>query len=166
MKSIFGGIKSYFSKSQDTPPGANGTAVSSSPAIRKESSLKDNLGPIRERGPLNDDDFSNLGPSRSRSGFGVGDSDPFRDDPYDRESRRRTEPAIAPAPRTCKIEKQIDSNLEELGGGLSRLKNLALGLGDEIEDQNLMLGRITTKAERAEDTLQYQNRQMKQILRK
>ena len=50
--------------------------------------------------------------------------------------------------------------------GLDRLKNLGLGLGEEIETQNSQIERITGKAERADVTIKDQNRQMKTILGK
>ena len=43
--------------------------------------------------------------------------------------------------------KKIDNNLDEMSSGLSRLKNLALGLQTEIEEQDDMLDRLTKKVE-------------------
>lgn len=68
--------------------------------------------------------------------------------------------------KSAVIDQQLDRNLEEMGLGLNRLKNLAMGLSEELDEQNEMLPRIQTKAERAQDTLQYQNRQINQQLRK
>ena len=53
-----------------------------------------------------------------------------------------------------------------MSAGLSRLKGLGLGLGQEIETQNTQIERITGKAERADVSIKDQNRQMKQILGK
>jgi hypothetical protein len=64
------------------------------------------------------------------------------------------------------FEKQLNDNLDEMGHGLSRLKNLAMGLSQELDEQNEILPRLAAKAERAEDTIQYQNRQMRQQLKK
>jgi hypothetical protein len=49
---------------------------------------------------------------------------------------------------------------------LSRLKGLAHGLNDEISTQNEMLDRITNKTDRAEATIDHQNRDMNRILKK
>jgi synaptosomal-associated protein 29 len=49
---------------------------------------------------------------------------------------------------------------------LSRLKGLASGLGSEIESQNEMVDRITGKTEKADLTLDRQNRDMKRLLKK
>lgn len=49
---------------------------------------------------------------------------------------------------------------------LSRLKGLASELGNEIETQNEMLGRISEKTDKADLTLDRQNRDMKRLLKK
>lgn len=68
--------------------------------------------------------------------------------------------------KSALIDQELDCNVGELQLGLGRMKNLAMGLSDELDEQNEMLPRIQAKAERAEDTLQYQNRQINQQLRK
>lgn len=50
--------------------------------------------------------------------------------------------------------------------GLSRLKGLAQGLGEEITDQNSMLDRISEKADHADVTIGSQNTQMKKLLKR
>jgi len=61
---------------------------------------------------------------------------------------------------------EFDANLSEIGFGLGRLKEMAMKLGDEIGDQNVMLDRITDKSERAGDSVKHQNRQIQQLLKK
>lgn len=56
--------------------------------------------------------------------------------------------------------------LDHLCMGLGRLKNLAIGLNEEIEQQNDMIDAIHNKADKADETLEYQNRQIKRILKK
>ena len=53
-----------------------------------------------------------------------------------------------------------------MSDGMSRLKNLAMGLGDEIQTQNEQLDRIDLGVGRAHDTIDDQNRQMRRILHK
>lgn len=53
-----------------------------------------------------------------------------------------------------------------MAGGLSRLKELGMGLGTEIERQNEQVDRIMDKADRADTTVRHQNREMKHILKK
>lgn len=64
------------------------------------------------------------------------------------------------------MEDEIENNLCEISDSLSLVKQLALNLGNEIEDQNNMLGRIGEKSERANDSINHQNRQINQILKK
>ena len=53
-----------------------------------------------------------------------------------------------------------------MSDGLGRLKNLAMGLGDEIEQQSESLDRLNPKVNRANDLLETQNTQMNRILKK
>jgi len=53
-----------------------------------------------------------------------------------------------------------------MSAGMSRLKGLAVGLGDEIGAQNDQLDRIAPKVERADTKIRDQNRQMRHILGK
>jgi len=55
---------------------------------------------------------------------------------------------------------------EQMSTGVSRLKGLAVGLGDEISAQNDHLDRIGPKIERADTKIRDQNRQMRHILGK
>lgn len=47
-----------------------------------------------------------------------------------------------------------------------RLKGLASELGEEIDSQNDLIDNITNKAEKAELTVQKQNKDMQKILKK
>lgn len=53
-----------------------------------------------------------------------------------------------------------------MSDGLGRLKNLAMGLGDEIEQQSESLDRVNPKVSRANDLLEHQNTQMNRILKR
>ncbi|XP_042865872.1 synaptosomal-associated protein 29-like [Penaeus japonicus] len=66
----------------------------------------------------------------------------------------------------ARVNKELDSDLDTMSAGLSRLKGLAIGLGTEIEDQNVILDRITGKANNADLTVVAQNAQMKKIIKK
>ncbi|RWS08692.1 synaptosomal-associated protein 29-like protein [Dinothrombium tinctorium] len=166
MKSIFGGIRNYFSKSTDTSPNSTTAPISSLPApTSNPSSLQQSIE--RMRNEMTESSAANHPALRNRStpdfsGF----MDEEREDDRDGERKiNNSSDQSAYAQRSLQIEKQLDENLDEMGKGIYRLKNLAMGLNSEIEEQNRMLGRITTKAERAEDTINYQTRQMKNLLR-
>lgn len=54
----------------------------------------------------------------------------------------------------------IDDQLIDMQSGIGRLKELALGLGREIGEQNETLDLITSKADKTNTTIQVQNKQM------
>ena len=60
---------------------------------------------------------------------------------------------------------EVDDNLDLMCDGLGRLKNLAVGLNDEIEAQNDLLDRINDKVMDTDDTLWHQQKQIKRILK-
>lgn len=161
MKSLFGGIKNYFgSKTPDPSAMSSSQSVPGSMGSKPngyKSSLTETIGAISSESNSRANDSH---PALVRRGLG----NPF--DEEEEESGKRQGPRSGYEARSRQIDKQLDDNLGELDMGLNRLKNLALGLGNEIETQNEMIERITTKAERAEDTIGHQNRQMKQILKK
>lgn len=162
MKSIFGGFKNYFSKNSETIPTINKNqtnSIGSRPALHSDSPLADTIDSIRSE--------SNANSTRNHPVLGQRgiDTNGFRldDDSNQKFEDRHESDSMS---RSRQIDRQLDENLSEIDLGLGRLKHLALGLGSEIEDQNQTLDRITGKAERVEDTLQHQNRQMKRILKK
>merc|ERR1711879_665173 len=48
-------------------------------------------------------------------------------------------------------ENQIDSNLDQMSSGLNRLKNMGLGLNDELVKQDKQLNRLNTKMSRVDE---------------
>lgn len=67
---------------------------------------------------------------------------------------------------TQRVNKQLDNDLDEMSAGLARLKGLAIGLGDEVTDQNSMLDRIQVKADNADQKIEGQNLQIKKLLKR
>lgn len=55
---------------------------------------------------------------------------------------------------------QLDDHLLDMQSGIGRLKDLALGLGKEISEQNETLDVITNKADKTNTTLKVQNKAM------
>jgi synaptosomal-associated protein 29 len=159
MKSLFGGIKNYFGGKSDPPPPPtatpNGTSTASASNRRPyESKLGSTIESLSTEAVK-----SANHPTFARKGI------VFEED-EEEQGKSMTGKGGKSSARSQEIEKALDSNLGELSLGLGRLKSLAMGLGTEIESQNDMLERIMTKEERAEETIGYQNRQMKQILKK
>ncbi|KAL8560797.1 hypothetical protein ACOMHN_061832 [Nucella lapillus] len=72
---------------------------------------------------------------------------------------------VQPVTRSAR-EEDLDRNLGVMSDGLGRLKVLARGLGDEIEQQNEMLENVGPKVDRANVLLENQNKQMNRILKR
>jgi len=62
--------------------------------------------------------------------------------------------------------KIIDDQLEEIEGGILMLKHLANTMGNQIEQQNVMIDEITTNAEKANARLRETNTRLKNALDK
>lgn len=156
MKSMFGGLKNYFSGSKSVEP-----TTAKLPSSQSESGLSSK--PVQYQSRLNEtiDTVStaskNARPHQAFERQGI---------VFDDEEEKKEKNLRSSASRSQQVDQILDSNLTDLSLGLGRLKNLALGLGSEIESQDEMLTRIMQKEERAEETMGWQNRQMRQILKK
>lgn len=155
LKSIFGGIKNYFSKGGQQDPTVN--VPVDVPDRKHSSALSSTIDNLKSDTKLSEATHPAL---RIRN-LPYDDSDSFKND---------LSPVKTPSPVATKstdnVEEKLDKNLEFMSMGLGRLKNLAIGLNDEIEQQNEMIDRIHNKADKADETLEYQNRQIKRILKK
>lgn len=140
MKSMFGGIKNYFSKSDAPLPPPMGTKDTdqvtngSSSRPKYESQLGSTLESMSNN-PVRSQNH----PTFARKGI------IFEEDEQDAARERMAVGKTGYSTRSKEIDKALDDNLSELGLGLGRLKNLAIGLGTEIETQNDMIERIMTK---------------------
>ncbi|XP_054716951.1 synaptosomal-associated protein 29-like [Uloborus diversus] len=149
LKSIFGGLKNYFSKGGSSEASLPPEGVRPSPE-GGPSPLADTVGHLR---------------AEARANEGSHPAFRARDLSFDDlDAGEKKSPVQASGSRD--IDDKIDKNLDFLTSGLGRLKNLAVGLHDEIELQNEMIDVIHDKADRADETLEYQNRQIKRILKK
>lgn len=61
-------------------------------------------------------------------------------------------------------DNEFNRNLSLMSDGMSRLKNLAQGLNDELRTQNSQLDRMAPRIDRVTDTITNQNRQMNNLL--
>ncbi|XP_015920997.1 synaptosomal-associated protein 29 [Parasteatoda tepidariorum] len=152
MKSLFGGIKGYFTKGNvDT----NSKILEPSQTKKSASALQSKIDTLREDNTLSEATHPALR---------------IRDLPYDepdafgKSSGGVTSPTSKKMP--ISVDEKLDQNLEFMSMGLGRLKNLAIGLNDEIETQNELLDTIHNKADKADETLEYQNSQIKRLLKK
>jgi synaptosomal-associated protein 29 len=146
IKSVFGGIKNWWSgdkKPTDAKPTPEPANARLRETITKTEKAKPDVGG-------------------------------FYDDDEDLDSQFKAAPRRSPGSQYTMIEpvtrsgreEEIDSNLGQMLHGMTRLKGLAVGLGDEIERQNEQLDRINVKVEKTDQLLTHQNTQMKRILKK
>ncbi|XP_050537215.1 synaptosomal-associated protein 29 isoform X2 [Daktulosphaira vitifoliae] len=64
------------------------------------------------------------------------------------------------------VQSSLDNNLDEILGSVTRLKGLALGLGEEIDSQNDLVENIIGKADKADINMGRQNKEISRILKK
>ncbi|XP_071509291.1 synaptosomal-associated protein 29-like [Diadema antillarum] len=173
MKSIFGGIANYFSKSkpaQPDAPKAQGPSklaqhmerVDAEEEMRRENTDHPALQ-IRGVGASRSTNAGSWGTSSSRGGGGGGG---FGTSGFGEESSGQTADVWQSSSHMRDFDNQLNSNLDDIGSGLSRLKGLALGLNDELERQNDDIDRITGKVERVDDKLVKTDKDVKKILRR
>jgi len=144
IKSIFGGVKNYFSKS------ASAAAAKPSPSP-SEDDFKSKTKLVGAVSDLQSDSSSSSSykPSGQQN---EGGSLPTST----KESLTGT--------RWGAMDDEIDDNLDLMAANLARLKDLGMGLGEEIVDQNKMIERIQVKAEKADIVIRDQDKQMKKIM--
>lgn len=159
IKSVWGGLTNMFKKKEALIPPS---PVKSQP-----------MPPSRLKGVVNDldneDDFR-PGSARVTTKRGV-DVGGFFDDVDEGTAKTvsRSSTVSSGFSQTRQANsarmQEVDDNLDLMSEGLGRLKNLAVGLNDEIETQNDLLDRINDKVMDTDDTLWHQQKQIKRILK-
>ncbi|KAM5311454.1 synaptosomal-associated protein 29 [Glossophaga mutica] len=145
IKSVFGGFVNYFkSKPAETPPEQNGTLTP-----QPNSRLKDALSTSKEQEAQYQASHPNLRK--------LNDSDSIPE-----VSAVSTE-AYPKNPHLRAYHQKIDSNLDELSMGLGRLKNIALGMQTEIEEQDDIIDRLTTKVDKLDVNIKSTERKVRQL---
>ncbi|XP_070572380.1 synaptosomal-associated protein 29-like [Ptychodera flava] len=147
LKSVFGGFVNMFRskpKEEEEPKNERATSERLEKAIHRTEARE---------GPRNDEHPA----MRLR--------DPYSQNYYDRYDADRTD-GFGSHRSTRSANAQIDRNIDEMSSGMSRLKDLALGLGDEIELQNDQIERVTNKTKTADTSVYGANKQMNKILYK
>ncbi|XP_026542472.1 synaptosomal-associated protein 29 [Notechis scutatus] len=150
IKSVFGGFVNYFkAKPQDIKPEQNGASQYQGSNRLKEalSVSKEQESKYQETHPnlrkLENSDFSSSGTSSNNSS---------QSDHYPRNQHLRA------------YHQKIDSNLDDMSSGLGRLKNLALGLQTEIDDQDEILHRLTGKVDTLDINIKSTDKRIKEEL--
>lgn len=139
---MFGSLKNYLSgKSLDAPIPPTKLSESSSSGSMTSPALSNTLEQVQ----------SNVNNSYSLTKM----RDNFEDNNFEDAK-----------PTNDKVTRALEQNLNEMSGSLARLKNLAIGLSEEIDSQNDLVDNITDKTERADILLQQQNKDMLHLLKK
>uniref|UniRef100_A0A6I8P8R8 Synaptosomal-associated protein 29 n=1 Tax=Ornithorhynchus anatinus TaxID=9258 RepID=A0A6I8P8R8_ORNAN len=145
IKSVFGGLVDYFK------PKAPEAAAAPEPGGPPPSRLKEVTETSRrEREARYQASHPNL---RKAPGLGAVPEagSAAGPDPYPKNRHLRA------------YHQQIDSNLDEMSNGLSRLKDVALGMQSEIEAQDDLLDRLSTKMDKLDLNIQATERKVRQL---
>ncbi|NXK60387.1 SNP29 protein, partial [Sylvietta virens] len=149
IKSVWGGLVNYFkAKPPESKPEQNGA-----PEYYANSKLKEAMMSSKEQESKYQESHPNLRKlDNSDNDFNKADSvSSVQRDAYPKNQQLRA------------YHQKIDTNLDEMSSGLSRLKSLALGLQTEIEEQDDMLDRLTKKVETLDVNIKNTDRKVRQL---
>nr|SVE76186.1 EOG090X0MTI [Daphnia hispanica] len=144
IKSVFSSMKNYFSKpSEPLKNSSEGSLLKSS----SSSSSSSNLSKVLEQSPSQFD----------------------RDSPLQQQHPalriKGLENDFSHKPLSS-VDDQLEQDLGDMSLSLSRLKGLAQGLSTELDDQNTLIDRLQTGADKADWRIQRQNKDMERLLKK
>ncbi|XP_002199187.2 synaptosomal-associated protein 29 [Taeniopygia guttata] len=149
IKSVWGGLVNYFkAKPPESKPEQNGA-----PEYYGNSRLKEAMMSSKEQESKYQESHPNLRKlDDSENDFNKADFvSSVQRDAYPKNQQLRA------------YHQKIDTNLDEMSSGLSRLKSLALGLQTEIEEQDDMLDRLTKKVETLDVNIKNTDRKVRQL---
>lgn len=139
LKSIFGGLKNYIAGQKDLQPGSQAAP---------KPNIGDKLNSPTSSYGRNAQSFSNIHGATAHA------------DSMLQQSQSTV------SNNGSSFTHQLDRNLDEMAGSLSRLKGLAVDLHQEIDDQNDLIDDITTKTENVDAKLGKQNKEINRLLGK
>ncbi|NXM89172.1 SNP29 protein, partial [Oenanthe oenanthe] len=149
IKSVWGGLVNYFkAKPPESKPEQSGA-----PEYYANSMLKEAMMSSKEQEPKYQESHPNLRKlDNSDNDFNKADLfSSVQRDAYPKNQQLRA------------YHQKIDTNLDEMSSGLSRLKSLALGLQTEIEEQDDRLDRLTKKVETLDVNIKNTDRKVRQL---
>ncbi|KFM01157.1 Synaptosomal-associated protein 29, partial [Aptenodytes forsteri] len=149
IKSVWGGLVNYFkAKPPESKPEQNGT-----PEYYANSRLKEAMMSSKEQESKYQECHPNLRKlDNSDNDFSKADLvSSVQRDSYPKNQQLRA------------YHQKIDNNLDEMSSGLSRLKNLALGLQTEIDKQDDTLDRLTKKVEALDVNIKSTDKKVRQL---
>lgn len=157
LKSVFGGLKNYLAGNRDQPPSASpSNNTPRSPSGSQISQVVDN------NKPLNNSNNIVQNPKSPTEKYDNHPISRLRDDSTAQQQFKQQQQQK----RNNPFEAQLEANLEEMCGNLSRLKGLATDLGQEIESQNELLDNMNYKIEDVDIKLSKQNKDINKLLGK
>lgn len=149
IKSVFGGFVNYFkAKPQEVKFEQNGA-----PEYQGSNKLKEALSVSKEQEPKYLESHPNL---RKLENSEYNSSGPGAESSVQRESYPKNQHLRA-------YHEKVDRNLDDISSGLGRLKNLAIGLQSEIETQDEILGRLTTKVDTLDINIKETDKRVKEL---
>lgn len=148
IKSVWGGLVNYFKGKPETKPPPEDPK-----SYQANSTLQTAMSSSREQ----EDKYQASHPNLRKldtAAFGASAS-------VDSSSSRHMG---YPQNRYLKEAHQtLDNNLDEMSGGLQRLKNLGLGLQSEIDEQDASIDSLINKVDKMDLKINNVNKQMKQL---
>ncbi|XP_048369599.1 synaptosomal-associated protein 29 [Sphaerodactylus townsendi] len=149
IKSMFGGFVNYFkAKPPETKPEQNGASD-----YQASNRLKEAMAVSKEQESKYQESHPNLRKLDNSDGSSIeaSSNSSVPADNYPKNQYLRS------------YHQKVDSNLDEMSSGLGRLKNLALGLQSEIEDQDEILDRLTTKVDHLDVNIKTTDKKVRQL---
>nr|XP_004670842.1 synaptosomal-associated protein 29 [Jaculus jaculus] len=147
IKSMFGGFVNYFKpKPVETAPQQNGTITP-----QPNSRLKEAINTSKEQEGKYQASHPNLRRLDSTDPVPTGPASAMGTEAFPKNSTLRA------------YHQKIDSNLDELSLGLGRLKDIALGMQTEIEEQDDILDRLTTKVDKLDVNIKTTEKKVRQL---
>ncbi|XP_059192325.1 synaptosomal-associated protein 29 [Centropristis striata] len=148
IKSVWGGLVNYFKGKPETKP---------PPEEPKAYQANDRLQSAMSSSREHEDKYQASHPNLRKletGGFGASAS---IDDCSSRPNGYSQNKILKEAHQT------LDKNLDEMCGGLSRLKNLGLGLQSEIDDQDDSIDSLMNKVDKMDLKINNTNQQIKNL---
>lgn len=147
IKSMFGGFINYFkSKPVETSPEQNGS-IGPLPS----SKLKEAINTSKDQESKYQASHPNLRRLHEADPVPEGPASAVTTEVYPKNSSLQA------------YHQKIDSNLDELSMGLGRLKDIALGMQTEIEEQDDILDRLTTKVDKLDVNIKSTEKKVRQL---
>lgn len=148
LKSVFGGLKNYLSGRMAPEQQSQLSSSTGVPRTNISPSPTEEIYP-------NPQDF------RIPDNYWPDAATRMRQDYHQAQDMSHTNGAAGPG-----FSHQLDQNLDDMRGNLSRLKNLALDLNQEIDSQNDLIDDISNRVDDVDVKIGKQNKDMNRLLRK